>query len=929
MKLRRVNIIFIIGSLVSLKVYGQGKADTLITGDFRHITFEQLVQQVEASTPFHFYYNPKDIDSLQVNLSVKDESLSNVLDTIFENTALQFAIDRYSEVFITKEYALQIALPEQLFNPGSEIAQFPKQQPNKNIIPAEPNGAKQQKSENTLGNKLITVGIKSEQSRSESAVISGYVRDNQTGEPLTGVVINSVDPSVIVVTDQYGYFTMKLPTGHRTLVITAMGMFDTKREVMLYSNGILNIGLKERVISLKAVQIYADKSRNVKSTQMGMNRITIQEIKQIPAVFGEVDIMKAVLALPGVLSVGEAGSGFNVRGGATDQNLVLLNGNTIYNPSHFFGFFSAFDPDVVKDVELYKSNIPAKYGGRLSSVLDVTTKEGNTKKFIGSAGIGLLTGKAYVEGPLIKDNTSFIAGFRTTYSDWMMQFLPTAYRKAKASFDDGTVEISSKINKKNNLYFTGYTSNDKFNLASDTTYAYQNRNGNIKWKHLFNDQFYGVLTAGYDHYQYSLAGKANPLNAYQLKFGINQYNLKADFTYDIGNNHTLDFGINSIYYQLYPGSYLPAGKGSIVIPQVMENEQALQSALYLEDHFTISNKLAIDYGVRYSLYNYLGPKTIYTYPLGAPREVTDIQDTIHDPAGKNIQTYQNLDFRVSVRYLIPGDASLKASFNTMHQYIHMLSNTAIISPTDIWKLSDSNIKPETGYQVSLGFYKNFRANTIETSVEVYYKQMKNYLDYKDGAVLILNPHIETDLINTNGTDYGVELMIKKNFGKLNGWFSYTYSRAWLQTDDPLVEEPVNEGKYYPSSFDKPNSLNLIGNYRVSHRFSVSLNVVYSTGRPITLPVALYDYGNSGRVLYADRNQYRIPDYFRTDFSMNIEGNANIKHPTHNSWTLGVYNMLGRKNPYSVYFVSEQGMVNGYKLSIFGSAIPFVTYNIRF
>jgi hypothetical protein len=929
MKYCYLNILLLLGLLASINAAAQESGDTLITGHFQHITFEQFVYKIESSAPYRFYYNPKDVDSLQVNISVKDQALPSLLDSIFEHTSLEFAIDRCNRVFITKGYALQIMLPAQLFKSGANTAQSPEPQPNKNIIQPEISVSGKPKPEPTTENKLMIIGIKTNQLKSGDAIISGYVRDSRTDEPLSGVVIQAVNPPVVVVTDQYGYFTIKLPTGHHTLIITALGMFATRQEVMLYSNGTLNIGLKERVISLKAVQIYADKSRNVKSTQMGVDKMTIQEIKQIPAVFGEVDIMKAVLALPGVLSVGEAGSGFNVRGGATDQNLVLLNGNTIYNPSHFFGFFSAFDPDVVKNVELYKSNIPAQYGGRLSSVLDVTTKEGNKKKLMGSAGIGLLTGKVYVEGPLIKNNTSFIAGFRTTYSDWMMRFLPPQYRNARASFDDATIEVSSKINNKNNLYLTGYMSNDQFNLASDTTYAYQNRNGNIKWKRLFNDQFYGVFTACYDHYQYNLAGKENPVNAYQLSFGIDQYNLKTDFTYDAGNNHTLNFGIGSIYYKLYPGAYLPVGKGSLVIPQVMENEQALQSALYLEDHFTVTDKLAIDYGIRYSLYNYLGPKTICTYPPSVPREVANIQDTIHYPAGKNIQTYQGPDFRVSVRYLIPGNASLKASFNSIHQYIHMLSNTTIISPTDIWKLSDPNIKPEKGYQVSLGFYKNFKENTIETSVEVYYKRMKNYPDYKNGAVLIMNPHIETDLINTSGLDYGIEMMIKKTFGKLNGWFSYTYSRALLQTDDPLVEEPVNEGKYYPSSFDKPNSLNLIGNYRLSHRFSISLNVVYSTGRPITLPVALYDYGNSGRVLYSDRNQYRIPDYFRTDFSMNIEGNANIEHPTHNSWTLGIYNLLGRKNPYSVYFVSEGGSVNGYKLSIFGSAIPFVTYNIRF
>lgn len=929
MKSWKLNIFFFLGLFTCVRVFAQESGDTLITADFQQSTFDQFVQKVESTTRFHFYYNPSDVDSIRINISIQRRSLSYVLDTIFRHSDLQYVIDPQHNVFITKGFVLQYTLPAQFFGRRNEEAFDSIQKEERNIIFSKTNLKNNRKQEILPEIKQVTIGEKNTRIKEGRAIISGYVRNIQTGEPLSGVVIRTANSQVLVVTDQYGYFTMSLPSGHYTLMVTAMGMFGTERKVTLYSSGTLNIGLRQQVVSLKEVQIYAEKSRNVKSTQMGTDRMTLQQIKQIPAVFGEVDIMKAVLALPGVLSVGEAGSGFNVRGGATDQNLVLLNGNTIYNPSHFFGFFSAFDPDVIRDVELYKSNIPAKYGGRLSSVLNVTTKEGNTKKFMGSAGIGLLTGKIYAEGPIIPDKTSFIAGFRTTYSDWMMRFLPPPYRKARASFDDGTIEVSSKIDKHDNLYITGYMSNDRFNLASDTVYEYQNRNGNIKWKRLFNDQLYGVFTAGYDQYSYSLTGKSDPTNSYQLNFGIDQYSLKSDFTYDVNNSHTLNFGFSSIFFKLHPGSYLPEGKSSIVQPLVMENEQALQSALFLEDHFTITDKFALDYGIRYSLYNYLGPKTVYSYLKGEPKEITNIQDTLHYSSGKNIQTYQGADIRVSARYLIPGNASLKLSFNSMHQYIHMLSNTTIISPTDIWKLSDPNIKPMNGYQVSFGFYKDFKENSIETSVEVYYKRINNYLDYKSGAVLILNPHIETDLINTRGLDYGAELMIKKSLGKLNGWFSYTFSRAFLQTDDPLAEEPVNEGNYYYSDFDKPNSVNLIGNYRLSHRFSISLNVVYSTGRPITLPVALYDLNNSARVLYSNRNQYRIPDYFRTDFSMNIEGNAKVHQLTHNSWALGIYNLLGRKNPYSVYFISEMGKVNGYKLSIFGSAIPFITYNIRF
>lgn len=918
-------------SLITMDVNAQVSKDTLISGNFMGISFSSFADRVEQSTPYHFYFDPSSVDSVHVNLNVMREPLAGVLTRILEQTQLQYAIDSRNNVYITVGVAIQTHLPADFFDTTGRYltVKQPEKQLEKQPETIQPVQPEEKESEEGIENKVVNIGNPSAQYKRGTVNVAGYVRDVNTGEPVAGAIIHSNDPSADAVTDQYGYYSINLPSGHRTLYVRALGIFDTQRQINLYSDGRLNINVKDRVIALKVIEVNADRSRNVKTTQMGVNRMTIQAIKQIPAVFGEADILRAVLALPGVLSVGEASTGFNVRGGATDQNLVLLDGNTIYNPAHFFGFFSAFDPDIVKDVQLFKSNVPAKYGGRLSSVLEVTTREGNKKKLAGSAGIGPLTGKIHLEGPLDKDKTSFIAGFRTTYSDWLMRFLPKQYQDASANFYDGTLHLTHIINDKNSLYFTGYMSQDKFNLASDTMYSYQNRNGNIKWKHLYNNKLFSVFTAGIDHYKYSLSNGNDSLNSYLLKFGIDQYNFKADFTYDVNNKHSLEFGLNALYYKLHPGTFSPSGSKSMVRGDRVADEQALQSAIYLEDHFTISDKLAIDYGFRYSMFNYLGPKDVYTYPPGEPRDETTIQDTLHYGVNKIIKTYHGPDFRIALRYLLGGNASVKASFNSMHQYIHMLSNTAIISPTDIWKLSDPNIKPQTGYQLSLGLYKNFKENTIETSLEVYYKTMKNYLDYKSGATLIMNHHIETDLVNAKGEDYGIEFLIRKTFGKLNGWFSYTYSRALLQMDDPLAEEKINDGKYYPASYDKPNSVNLVGNYRLSHRFSVSLNVVYSTGRPVTLPVGLYDYGNSGRVLYSERNGYRIPDYFRTDFSMNIEGNAKVRQRTHNSWTLGVYNMLGRKNPYSVYFVSENGRVNGYKLSIFGSAIPFVTYNIRF
>ncbi|MFL5773018.1 MAG: TonB-dependent receptor plug domain-containing protein, partial [Flavisolibacter sp.] len=393
--------------------------------------------------------------------------------------------------------------------------------------------------------------------------------------------------------------------------------------------------------------------------------------------------------------------------------------------------------------------------------------------------------------------------------------------------------------------------------------------------------------------------------------------------------HSFDFGAGTLLYHLHPGLMEPDGPTSQIRRDEVEGEQALESGVYVTHRFTASSRFSIVSGFRYSYYNYLGPHQVFLYAANSPMSETSIIDTVSYKKGKSIKNYGNPEFRISARFALTPGFSVKASYNTMSQYIHMLSNTTAISPTDVWKLSDPNIKPQTGDQLSLGFYKNLKSNTIETSVELYYKRIKNYLDYKPGATLVLNHHIETEVIETRGKAYGIEVLVKKPGGKLNGWISYTYSRILLQANDPTLGQFVNFGQYYPANYDKPHDATMAGNFRVNHRFSISMNTTYSTGRPITLPVGRFFYAGSQRVLYSERNKYRIPDYFRADFSMNVQGNHKVKQRTHNSWTIGIYNLTGRKNAYSVYYTSENGRVNGYRLSIFGSAIPFVNFNIRF
>jgi hypothetical protein len=668
---------------------------------------------------------------------------------------------------------------------------------------------------------------------------------------------------------------------------------------------------------------------NVRSATLGVEHLDVKTIR-IPTVFGERDVLRAVTALPGVKTVGEASSGFNVRGGATDQNLILFNGGTVYNPTHLFGFFSAFNPEVVKDIELYKSSIPARYGGRISSALEINGREGSREKFTGSASLGLLTSQLTLEGPLPGGKTSYLAGGRTTYSDWILKQLPekSGYRDGNAGFYDLNATISHKFSNYDHLTAYGYFSRDRFSFHTDEHYAYRNASAAVKWRHIFGPQLLATLSGGFDHYGYSTQNTEVPANAYRLSFGINQYYTRLDFTRHAGQ-HTLDFGLNSLLYNLNPGHYAPHGPESLVVNDLMQQEKALESAIYAGDRWDITPRLSADLGLRYTLYSAIGPRTGNRYEDGALPSLSTVSGTLNAPEGNFYQTYHGPELRISARYRLAEGFSVKAGYNTMRQHIHKLSNTTIMAPTDTWKLSDANIRPQTGSQTAAGLYATFPPLLLETSLEAYYKTMNDYLDYRSGAKLLMNRHIETDVLNTQGRAYGIELTLRKTAGKLSGWLSYSYSRTLLRQHDPRITDPVNSGQWYPADYDKPHDVKFAGNYKFTQRYSLSANCDYSTGRPVSLPVSKHYYAGGEFVYFSERNRYRIPDFFRIDLALNIEPTHHLTALTHSTLSLGVYNITGRHNAYSVYYLSEDGTLKGYQLSIFGVPIPYISYNIKF
>lgn len=914
---RVIYVLILIGGMFVAQI-GNAQHEVVFSGYFENVTFKEFAGKLKLGTGYNVFYSASDVDSLKVNFRIDEATIDDVLDQLFQGTDFYYAIDAQKNIFITRGKYIQSELPDNFFSreTGKEAIFKPEDA-------FEDNGG-------SLENKLHIIGRITKDVKPGDALISGIIRDSKSKEPVVGATVFCEDVGTGVITNQLGRYSMRLPKGDHQLKLSAAGMKSGTRKVAVYSDGELDIDMEEAIKVLNEVTVKSERDINITGIQMGFEKLDIKTMKKFSAVMGEVDILRVVLALPGVQTVGEASTGLNVRGGSASQNLILYNNAVIYNPTHLFGFFTAFNPDEIGSTELLKSGIPAERGGRLSSIIDIKSRSGNMEKFVGTGGIGPLTGKLTLEGPIVNDKLSFLIGARSSYSNWLLKRVPDdAISNSLASFYDVNMGISYEPNTKNNLSLSVYWSKDKFKFNDDSLYHYSNQVISINWKHTFAANLNGTFVASGSGYNYSVTSSENPVNAFDLSYRVRQSDLKADFNYTPFDRHALNFGFNSTYYDVVPGIMKPEGGSSLVALDKLQREHAIENSIFVGDNFEFNPKLSLYAGLRYSFYTALGPRDVYTYQQNLPKNESNIVDTLRVKAGEPIAFYHGPEYRVSVRYAFNQNLSIKASYNLMRQYVQMLSNTTAVSPTDIWKLSDAHIAPQIGSQVSVGVYRNFKSGMYETSLEGYYKRMKNSLDYKDGADLVLNHAIEADVLNASGMAFGGELMIKKSTGKLNGWVSYTYSRSLLRTNSPYAAETVNGGMYYPSNYDKPHAVNLIGNYRVTHRFSISFNSTYSTGRPITLPLAKYTLEEAVRLLYSERNQYRVPDYFRIDISVNVEGNHKIKKLAHSSWTFGVYNVTGRKNIYSVFFKSEGAIVRGYKLAVFGTPIPSITYNFRF
>ena len=889
-----------------------------ITADNRPLT--EVLQQVQQQTKYRFYWIASETAGINVSVDTDAKDIHQLMKALLNGTDLKYTIHDDQTVFLLKNKILMEVPPLFAQEKGSTI------DGNHELLLSG-------KQKATSANKIYVVGKAGNPTNQKMVELTGTITSFKTGEPVTGVNMVVKNPTwSTAVSDANGRYVLKVPQGEVDIEMTGIGIIDTHRRLMVYENGILDIELEDKMQTLEEVTVTANKVENVKGVQMGVQALAVEDLKTIPTAFGELDVIKVVQALPGVKTMGEASSGLNVRGGSTDQNLIQWNEGTIYNPTHLFGFFSAFNGSIVQDMELYKGSIPAKYGGRISSVLDINSRRGNKEKYQGEISLGLLTSSLALEGPIKKDKTSLLLAGRTTYSDWLLNLLPekSRYKNGKAGFYDLNLLLSHQFSQKDNLYISGYYSHDRFNFLENEKYEYANANANLQWAHLFNDNFRMTTTAGYDHYDYATKSWQDEHNAYKMGYDINQYYLKMDFNHSQLEKHRIDWGLNAIMYDINPGKVQPHGSASLYIPKTLQKEKALEAALYLNEEWEITPQLTASIGARYSLFNAFGKRTFNTYKDGELPSILNITGT--ESRDGNLKTYHAPEFRLGLRYAFTDNFSVKAGFNTMQQYIHKVSNTMTMSPTDTWKLSDMFIEPQKGIQYSLGFYKNLMDDQLEASIEGYYKTMDNYLDYRSGAQLLMNDHLETEVLPTEGRAYGVEFMLKRPKGKFNGWFSYTYSKTELRQSDARIARPANKGEWYPAEYDKPHDIKFVGNYQFTQRYSASLNVDYSTGRPQTMPVSQYYSNTIGATTYvfSERNGVRIPDYFRMDLSFNIKPTHRLNAKTYTFFTIGVYNLTGRKNIYSIYFQNEgkEGM-KGYRMSIFGAPIPYASFNVKF
>ncbi len=772
-------------------------------------------------------------------------------------------------------------------------------------------------------------------SAQEKFTLSGTVSEEATGETLIGV--NVIIPSLQTgaITNEYGFYSITLPSGDYEVIYSSLGFASKKINISLTQSINQNVFMAADTEQLDEVVISTDIERaSIKAPQMSVNSLTAGTIKNIPVVLGEADVIKSILLLPGVTNAGEGASGFNVRGGAVDQNLILLDEATIFNSSHLFGFFSVFNPDAIKDVKLFKGGIPARYGGRVSSVLEIFQKEGNSKELKLNGGIGLVASRLLAEGPIVKDKGAFLVGGRASYAHL---FLPLFDVDNRAYFYDLNTKLNYRINEKNNVFLSGYFGRDVFDVSDSFSNTYGNAVVNFRWNHIFSDKLFSNLSLIYSDYFYGLE---LDFVGFEWNSGIQNFNLKYDLKHYLSDKLQVNYGINNIYYSFNPGKIKPNDSESGIIEDQLTKKYANEFAAYVDIEHDITSKLSMQYGLRLSHFIRFGQDEFNVYadnnpvvfdPLLLIYQGADPVNVINSSRSDQLASYTNFEPRVSMSYAFNDDTSIKASYTRLSQYLHLLSNTSSPTPLDVWTPSGPFVKPQLLDQYAFGFFKNILDGDYTIESEVYYKDIQNRIDYIDGANLIANDNIEQVILNGEARSYGLEFLLRKNTGKLQGWLAYTLSKSEQRTPPRNENEiGINSGEWYNTPYDRPHDISVYGNYELNKKWSFNTNFIFQTGRPTNYPIGQFEIQGVVVPYFGLRNVERLPAYHRIDVSAVLTPRKNKDRKWQSEWVFSIYNLYNRRNAASINFREneETGNNEAIRTSIFG-IVPAVTYNFKF
>ena len=762
----------------------------------------------------------------------------------------------------------------------------------------------------------------------QNATISGYIKDKANGEALIGATCYIPEIKKGITSNEYGFYSLTLPSGTFKINFSFIGYKTQVMDLNLQKSLVLDVLMEEDTKELGDVIVYAERrDKNVESTDMSMEKLPVKLVKKLPSFMGEVDVLKTITLLPGIQNGGEGSSGLYVRGGGPDENLLILDEAPVYNASHLMGFFSVFNSDAIKDIEVYKGGIPAEYGGKASSVIDIRMKDGNAKKFSGQAGIGNISSRLTLEGPIIKDKWSFIVSGRRTYADVVARGIGIdAVKNNKLYFYDLNLKTNIQFSHNDRLYISAYTGDDYFKLGESIYMRWGNITGTARWNHIFTAKLFSNTSIIFSKYDYNLGVPGNTADQFDWNSQIMDYNFKQDFSWFLNTDNKINFGLNFIKHHFEPGN-IDTNEGSFFEPIELTNYNAMDGAVYFSNEQKFGSLLTVKYGLRVSMFQQIGVGKVREYENPeSPKSDEVLTETTYKKGEKIGSAHVNPEPRISAKLTVGETSSVKASYNRMVQNVHLISNTNSPTPLDIWLPTSKYIKPLIANQVAAGYFRNFMKNAIETSVEVYYKDMQNVLDYKDGAELFLNEDLETELLHGTGYAYGLEFLVKKQEGNFNGWASYTLARSMRKIPG------INDGNPYPSTYDRTHDVSLVLNYELNQWVSISSSWVFSTGNPVTYPVAKYDIQGNTLFYYADRNSNRIPAYHRLDLSATYDFKKNERRKVKQSLNLSFYNVYARRNAYSIYFRQNEdnpNVTDAIRLSVIGTIIPSITYNINF